>query len=193
VPRRNIGVAIEIPEPWGSELQDWRRRLGDPGARKIPPHVTLLPPTGVQAEDLHAVEDHLMAVASDERAFPIHLRGTGTFRPVSPVTFVSLAWGISDCERLEARVRSGPLARPVKFNYHPHVTVAQDVSEEALEEGFRALAGFEARFDVWGFTLFEQDRDGAWRPQRDYRFGTSVPAPLFPPHARHARIDDTLA
>lgn len=175
--RRNIGVAIEVPEPYGSELQEWRQSLGDPTASRIPPHVTLLPPTAIHDEDLPAIEDHLSAIAADEFSFEIHLRGTGTFRPVSPVTFVALAAGISECERLEGRVRGGPLDRPVKFNYHPHVTVAQDVPDEALEEGFKALSSYEATFTVWGFTLFEQGPDRIWRPQRDYPFGRELPGP----------------
>ncbi|MCU1592676.1 MAG: putative secreted protein, partial [Frankiales bacterium] len=34
---RDIGVAIGIPEPYTSELQGWRERLGDPNASGIPP------------------------------------------------------------------------------------------------------------------------------------------------------------
>lgn len=175
MPRRNIGVAIEIPQPIGAELQDWRRRLGDPSAERIPPHVTLLPPTAVTDDELHHVEDHLTEIAADEFPFDIRLRGTGTFRPVSPVTFIAIAAGIAECERLEAQVRSGPLARDIRFNYHPHVTVAHDVDDDALEEGFRALSGYEASFRVWGFSLFEQGDDRIWRPQRDYTFGHAAP------------------
>lgn len=175
--RRNVGVAIEVPQPYGQILQDWRKRLGDPTAERIPPHVTLLPPTLLPDVVLAEVEEHLRGIASDERSFEIHLRGTGTFRPVSPVTFVQVAAGITDCERLEARVRSGPLDRPVRFNYHPHVTIAQNVAEEHLEEGFRALAGFDARFPVWGFSLFEQGPDRTWRPRLDFPFGRQLPGP----------------
>ena len=175
--RRNIGVAIEVPQPHGRELQRWRQRLGDPAAMRVPPHVTLLPPTGIPTERLPVVEEHLRRIAAEEAAFTMTLRGTGTFRPVSPVTFVQLATGISDCERLEARVRSGPLHRELKFNYHPHVTVAQDVPEEALERGFQGLATYSATFEVWGFTLFEEGPDRVWRPQRDFSFGHGVPGP----------------
>ncbi|HVE62178.1 MAG TPA: 2'-5' RNA ligase family protein [Mycobacteriales bacterium] len=175
--RRNIGVAIEVPQPYAQILQDWRQRLGDPTAARIPPHVTLLPPTLLTDEALTDVEEHLRGVAQNERSFEMHLRGTGTFRPVSPVTFVQVAAGIADCERLESRVRHGPLDRPVRFNYHPHVTVAQDVAEEQLEEGFQALAGFDARFPVWGFSLFEQGPDRTWRPRLDFPFGRSLPGP----------------
>ena len=171
MPRRNIGVAIAIPPPYGRELQQWRQRLGDPEASRVPPHVTLLPPTAIPAERIEVVEEHLRRIAAVEAPFRMTLRGTGTFRPVSPVTFVQLAAGISDCERLEARVRSGPLYRELKFNYHPHVTVAQDVPDDALERGFEGLATFSAAFDVNGFTLYEEGRDKVWRPQREFAFG----------------------
>lgn len=180
--RRDFGVAIGLPEPITSELQGWRERLGDPHAAGIPPHVTLLPPTSLRDDDLEVVEEHLRIVASEEQSFDLHLRGTGTFRPVSPVVFVALARGISDCERLEARVRSGPLARSTGFPYHPHVTVAHDLAEPLLDEAFEALSTYDARFPVWGFTLFEQGPDTVWRPQRDFPFGAGgMPGPLEPP------------
>ena len=179
--RRDFGVALGIPEPWTGQLQDWRERLGDPNAAGIPPHVTLLPPTALHDEDVESVEQHLRVVASGERAFALHLRGTGTFRPVSPVVFVEVIEGARDCARVQAAVRSGPLTRELGFPYHPHVTVAHDLPEPALDEAERVLADFDARFTVWGFTLFEQDRAGVWRPQRDFPFGSGgLPGPLEP-------------
>jgi 2'-5' RNA ligase len=171
-PGRHIGVAIGIPEPYGRELQGWRERLGDPNAKRIVPHVTLLPPTEVVTEALEKIEEHLRLIAAAEAPFDIRLRGSATFLPVSPVVFVPLVQGISECERLESRVRSGPLARDVRFPYHPHVTVAHDLPPDALDRAFEALRGYEATFRVWGYTLFEHDADGTWRPQRDFVFGT---------------------
>jgi 2'-5' RNA ligase len=168
--RHNIGVAIQIPEPYCGELREWRDRLGDPQAHQVPPHVTLLPPTSVHSDLLEPVRDHLRRAAAGEREFEIILRGSGTFRPVSPVTFVTLGAGISDCERLQAKVRSGPLARELRFPYHPHVTVAHDVDDVLLEKGFEALAGYEGRFAVPGFSLFEQGADDVWRPMWDFPF-----------------------
>ena len=168
---RSIGVAIGIPEPYGSELQAWRERLGDTNAHRIVPHVTLLPPTVVATTALTEIEEHLRIVAAKEEPFDIKLRGSATFWPVSPVVFISLTQGIAECEQLEAWVRSGPLAREVGYPYHPHVTVAHDLSEIALADAYAKLARYEAEFRVWGFTLFEQDGDQVWRPQRDFTFG----------------------
>ncbi|MEO6712506.1 MAG: 2'-5' RNA ligase family protein [Mycobacteriales bacterium] len=173
MPRRNIGVAIAVPPPYGAELADWRAHFGDPQARLVPTHVTLLPPTAITGARLPVIEEHLRAVARDEVPFEVLLRGSGTFRPVSPVTFVALASGISACERLEDKVRSGPLARDLKFNYHPHVTVAHDLDDVALDKAFEELASYEAKFSALGFTLFEEGRDRAWRPLVDFTFGES--------------------
>jgi len=178
MPRRDIGVAIGIPEPYTSELQGWRERLGDPNAGDIPPHVTLLPPTELRTDDLDEAEAHLQSVAQQHAPFAMHLRGSGTFRPISPVVFVPLVQGIGECERLESAVRSGLLARDVKFPYHPHVTVAHDVADDNLDRAFLELAVYDARFTVWGFTLFEHGKDGVWRPQRDFPFGQPLPGPV---------------
>ncbi|MDI2126763.1 2'-5' RNA ligase family protein [Yinghuangia seranimata] len=168
---RTIGVSIAIPEPWGSQLQDLRDGFGDPLARAIPTHVTLLPPTEVEDTAIAEVEGHLAAVAAAERAFPMLLRGTGTFRPTSPVVFIQVARGITDCERLEQAVRSGPLLRGLHFPYHPHVTVAHHLPDDVLDRAFDKLSGYEARFQVGGFSLYEHGADEIWRPRRAFPFG----------------------
>lgn len=181
MPRRDFGVAIGLPEPYTSQLQGWRERLGDPNAAGIPPHVTLLPPTALSEQVIGDVEEHLRRVAAAGHPFRVHLRGSASFRPVSPVVFVPLVEGIADCEQLEAQVRSGPLQRELKFPYHPHVTVAHDLDEVSLDLAFAALADYDASFTVWGFTLFEQGRDRVWRPQRDFTFGAGGrPGPVEP-------------
>jgi len=180
--RRNIGVAFGLPEPFNRELQGWRDRLGDPNAHRIVPHITLLPPTEVHSARLADIEEHLRKVAADEEPFDIQLRGSATFLPVSPVVFVPLVLGIAHCERIEEKVRSGPLQRELRFPYHPHVTVAHDLPAEALDRAFDALAGYEASFQVRGFTLFEQGPDDTWRPQRDFVFGAGgLPGPASRP------------
>lgn len=174
-------MAVGLPEPIATELQGWRERLGDPSAARIVPHVTLLPPTAVRAERMTDVEEHLRRIAAQYAPFRVRLRGTASFQPVSPVVFVPLAAGIGECELLADAVRSGPLARALRFPYHPHVTIAHDVPVEALERGARELAGYDASFRAWGFQLFEQGADWVWRPQRDFPFGDGTPGPAVRP------------
>lgn len=168
-----IGVAIAIPEPWATQLQDYRTAIGDVTATQIPTHVTLVPPTTV--DDVSAIEQHLATVAPGQGAFRMHLRGTGTFRPVSPVVFVNVVEGISQCEQLAAALRTGPLDVELDFPYHPHVTVAHHLGDEALDRAFTDLADFECEFEVTDFHLYLHDDAAGWQPDRSFRLG-SVPA-----------------
>jgi 2'-5' RNA ligase len=168
-----VGVAIAIPQPHATVLGNWRRAVGDPAAELIFPHVTLLPPTPVPAGRLDEIGAHLAAAARDSEPFRMHLSGTGTFRPVSPVVFVQVAQGLSNCEVLERAVRAGPLDRELEFPYHPHVTVGQDVDDAALDRVFDGLADFVARFAVTGFVLFCRDEECRWRRRTEYRLGAA--------------------
>jgi 2'-5' RNA ligase len=166
-----IGVSVAVPDPWGGELQDYRVQLGDPTAAAIPTHITLLPPIDVDDDLLPSIGDHLATVAAATPPFAVHLRGTGSFRPVSPVVFVNVVEGISSCEVLASAVRRGPLAIDVQFPYHPHVTVAHHLSEELLDRAFEDLGSFDCRFTVGQVSLYEH-RDGrGWAPVRDFVLG----------------------
>ena len=166
-----IGVAIAIPEPWASELQDYRTSIGDTTATQIPTHITLLPPTELDDTEIATVSDHLAEAAATVQPFGIHLRGTGTFRPVSPVVFVMVAEGISSCELLAAAVRCGPLEVELHFPYHPHVTIAHHLDDETLDRAFGELAHFECSFDVDSFSLYVHEPANGWVPTREFGLG----------------------
>lgn len=169
-----IGVSIALPEPWAGQLQHYRTSIGDLTAAKIPTHVTLVPPLEVDDDRLAAVERQLTVAAAAVSSFDMHLRGTGTFRPVSPVVFVSLVEGISQTEQLADACRQGPLALELAFPFHPHVTVAHDLPEETLDRAFDELAGFECSFRVRQFQLFVHEEGPGWRPVT--AFDLPVPA-----------------
>ncbi|WP_267243017.1 2'-5' RNA ligase family protein [Streptomyces sp. PR69] len=171
-----LGVSIAVPEPYGSLLQERRAAFGDPAAHGIPTHVTLLPPTEADAAALPAVETHLAAVAAAVRPFPMRLSGTGTFRPISPVVFVQVVEGGAACSWLQKRVRDpeGPLVRELQFPYHPHVTVAHGISEEAMDRAYEELAEYRASWTCASFSLYEQGADGVWRKLNTYAFGGGV-------------------
>lgn len=170
-----IGVAVAIPDPWATALQDYRTAVGDLTAKMIPTHITLVPPTEVRDEDLARVEAHLVDVAVETENFPVHLRGTGTFRPTSPVVFVTLVEGISACERLAGAVRRGPLDVDLTFPYHPHVTIAHHLGDDLLDQAFDELADFECEFHVEHFQLYVHDELMGWQATRDFPLRAEEP------------------
>lgn len=163
-----IGVAVAVPEPWGKQLREYRLALGDTTAAGIPTHITLMPPFEVEPAQLAAVEEHLGEAAANNSAFKIHMRGTGTFRPVSPVVFVVVVEGISACEQLAFSVRRGPLGADLQFPYHPHVTVAHHLDDDLLDRAFTELAGFDCEFWADHFSLYVHDADAGWQTSRDF-------------------------
>lgn len=169
-----IGVSIAIPAPYGELLQAKRASFGDPRADSIPTHVTLLGPTEIADDDMDAAVAHLEKVSAGAHPFDMVLRGTGTFRPVSPVVFVQVSGGLAECEVLERAIRTGPLERHLDFNYHPHVTVAHHLADDVLDKAFDDLATFECNFDVDRFSLYVHDQDDGWVPTRDFVLSAPV-------------------
>ena len=166
---RTLGVAVEIASPAREELEEARARY-EPTAGEMPPHVTILAPIDVDEDALPAVVRHLEAVAAATPPFRLVLSGTDSFRPVSPVVFVSVVEGGEACEALESRVRSGDMAVESRFPYHPHVTVAWGDDSDVLDRAQAELAEFEAAMDVTTVGLYEH-RDGRWTLVREFALG----------------------
>lgn len=163
-----MAVAIPVPPPLEETLRHQRAESGDPLARSVPPHITLVPPLRVGDSDLDEVHRHLSAAAAATARFTIRLRGTDTFRPVSPVVFVPLVEGAPEVAQVEVRVRSGVLDGHRRFPFHPHVTLAQDVDDDSLDRAGAALADFDAVFTAACFVLYRRDGAGMWRPVHEY-------------------------
>ena len=140
-------------------------------AEQIPTHITLIPPAEVDGAQLDAVTEHLARAAAAVAPFDLHLRGTGTVRPVSPVVFVTLAEGISACEMLANAVRQGPLAVELNYPYHPHVTIAHHLDDPTLDRAFDELSTFECRFAVGSFSLYVHDQHAGWQSTHRYELG----------------------
>lgn len=166
-----VGVAVAVPEPFRGQLHDARLRFGDPEARNIVPHVTLIGPTVVADDMLDELDAHVAATAARHQPFHVTLSGTQTFRPVSPVVFVALTEGAEQCAALESELRADALQVEAQFPYHPHVTVAHDLDDAALDAAQTGMAGYLAEFDVTHVHRFVHDGT-AWRPVRRFVLGS---------------------
>lgn len=165
---RTIGVAVAVPEPYGEHLRAKRRSFGDPLADAIPSHVTLIPPTAVTDEQLDDLVVVLDEVATVMPSFTMSLRGTGSFRPVSPVVFVAVAEGISYTEMLATAIREALALEEPEFPFHPHVTVAHHLDDDQLDVAAAELARFECEFAVTEFSLYFHDDIEGWQPVRSF-------------------------
>ena len=163
-----IGVLLLVPEPLAGRVSDLRARLRDPRGAVIPPHVTLVPPTRIDARVLDDVVEHLEEVAATRAPFEVRLRGTRTFQPVTDVVYLAVVAGGADCDALQAVVRRGPLNVELRFPYHPHVTLAHDVPQPALDAAVEAMAEVDVTFPVREFVLYAHRPDAPWQIVRTF-------------------------
>lgn len=163
-----VGVVISIPEPLAGELESWRASFGDPLAAVIPPHITLVTTTPV--DDWEETTEHVRRIAKTQAPFTLGLRGTGSFRPVSPVVYLNIAEGFEDCVALHGKLQSGPLERDLEFDFHPHLTVAHDVSQAGMDAAEEKLADYASTFTVSSMGLYEHDQSGVWILREELSF-----------------------
>jgi 2'-5' RNA ligase len=166
-----IGILIHVPEPFGQQLEQVRVDFEDPWAGTVPSHVTLVPPVEVTPECLEALDGSLADAAAQIAPYPIRLRGTGTFRPVSPVVFIAVSLGISCTELLAQRVRAAVGGVDLEFPYHPHVTIAQDLDDIRLDQAYEQLRDFECEFLVEEFSFYVHNDVTGWAAERDFVLG----------------------
>ncbi|MBT2515107.1 2'-5' RNA ligase family protein [Arthrobacter sp. ISL-30] len=167
-----IGVILGFPPRVARELQQWRASFGDPMAGIIPAHITLI--TTTPTRDWEATRDHVRDIARRQSPFTITISGTGSFRPVSPVVFLNVEEGYGECVKLHEQLQTGPLERDLPFPYHPHVTVAHDVSPESLDAAEIALSDYSATFPVVSMGLYEHDSNGIWQLREELDFGSDT-------------------
>ncbi|MCS4485205.1 2'-5' RNA ligase family protein [Gleimia sp. 6138-11-ORH1] len=165
-----IGVVIAVPEPWMSLLTEARVHLGDDHGINTPAHITLLPPTAVRKADRERLFEHLQTVAQRTSPFKISLRGTGSFRPVSPVVFFNISEGAGQLTDLEARIRAGITDQARRFAYHPHVTLVHGVSEELMDRAEELGKNFYADWICAGFRLDKVSPDGVYQSLALFNF-----------------------
>jgi 2'-5' RNA ligase len=143
MPRRRLGVALLLPPVVAAEVDGIRRALGDPSLGRIPPHITLVPPVNVRADDLEAAVEVLRRAASRAKPFELTLGPPRSFLPDNPVVYLSV-WGFLDrLQALRDAVFTAPLERDLTWPFVPHVTLADNIEPARAKAAVDTLTDYE--------------------------------------------------
>lgn len=156
-----LGIVIAVPEPWANQLRRARSDYDYLHGAVMDPHITLLPPTAVARSEMTNVAKSIKRICAQFPAFSVELKSTASFQPVSPVTFVPVVAGAPQCTELQRALRTGPLSQELRFPYHPHVTIAQEVAPDVLTQAQTELRDFAAVFPVTEVSLERCQADGS--------------------------------
>jgi len=155
-----------IPDPLGAFLDRLRLDLTphcNPHA-----HVTVLPPRPISTEcDLKQVMESLEQEMRLAHPFDVVLGDIEVF-PVTNVIYVSLARGERALHNLFGNLNCGSLQHDGPFPYHPHITVAQDLTAEQAQEFAKIArerwAAYQGprRFTVEWLSFVQNVAPGMW-------------------------------
>ena len=170
-----FALVTYIPAPLGEFLDRLRRELvphDDPRA-----HVSLLPPRPLAGEWRQAWAEVRKAL-EHRAAFEVELTGIRTF-PVTDVIYLEVGAGSAELCDIHAAMNSNSLAFHEPFAYHPHVTLAQDLSHQDVADvlqraerrwrEFRGPRSFRAERAVFVQSTIS-DR---WLDLAEYRLGSA--------------------
>jgi 2'-5' RNA ligase len=165
LPRVRLGVVLLVPEPVAAEIDGLRRGLGDGTLGRIPAHLTLVPPVNVALDRVDEAGDVLRTAAAGCPApLELTLGPAVTFWPVTPVIYLEVGGALSELHALRDRVFRDPLARPLTYDFVPHVTLADQVDLARINSALVSLADY--RIDVvFDCIAVLQEEDGhRWAP-----------------------------
>ena len=122
----NFALVTYLPDPLGKFLDDLRRELV-PGC--VPhAHVTILPPRSLSASPQAAI-DAVRSLTPDFAPFEIELDQVQVF-PETDVVYLSIGRGHKDLLHMHRAFNVGALHYKEPYPYHPHITLAQELTHE---------------------------------------------------------------
>jgi hypothetical protein len=102
---------------------------------KLRSHVSLLPPRPMMGPEAEAMEQ-VTVLAERTPAFTVTLGELRVF-PVTNVIYLELSIGRGELVSIHDRLNSGVLGYAEPFEYHPHITLGQELSVEHFPEALR--------------------------------------------------------
>jgi 2'-5' RNA ligase len=174
--RHRLLVALLIGGPVANEIDGIRRALGSSQLERIPPHVTLLPPTNVADDALSAAERIVREAAGSFAPVGLTLGPPDTFPDNKSVLFLAVA-ASPPLTALRAALLGGPFAGRDRTDraFVPHVTLDSRREGFVDERMLRDLAGYTTSVEVATLALLVQDQSAslrAWKTLTSYDLGS---------------------
>lgn len=164
-----------------TEIDGIRRALSSSQLGRIAPHVTLVPPTNVDAELLAGAERVVREAAGqvEKDGFDVELGPAGTF-PDNPSVLYLRVFTAPSLDRLRAALLAGPFAgrQHAARTFIPHVTLASGPSRHVDERMLQDFSGYARTLHVDAVTLLEQQESATgwvWAPVTSYALGPGGP------------------
>ena len=126
----SFALVSYIPEPMAGFLDRLRQELVPNCFLRA--HVTILPPRPISSSP-EAAWETIRTLAPHFAPFEIEMTRVEVF-PVTDVIHVGIGRGREELERMHAGFNAGGLKFSEPFPYHPHITLAQELKGDEVDE-----------------------------------------------------------
>jgi 2'-5' RNA ligase len=140
----SFALVSYIPEPLAGFLDRMREELVPDCFLRA--HVTILPPRPITSSPC-AAWDLVRWFAPQFAPFEVDMTGVEVF-PVSDVIYVNIADGAQQLTQMHAAMNADGLRFLEPYSYHPHVTLAQNLQPDQVDELMHVA---RARWAEWPF------------------------------------------
>ncbi|HWP85920.1 MAG TPA: 2'-5' RNA ligase family protein [Terriglobia bacterium] len=167
MPESVYAVIAYLPGRLGEFVDEQRDRLNPEYASALA-HVTVLPPRPSIFPPDELLES-LRKRCAHREPFDVAVEGVSTFWPANGVVFLSLAEGFDELLALHRELNVGDLRHAEPYPFVPHITVAQDLDDQATQEALVQLSNAWNRYDgektfrVESLCLVRQAEGTRWR------------------------------
>lgn len=168
------GIAIFPSKNLQDKVNSYRKRY-DPHYALIAPHITLKEPFEATEEELQDQISYISSVAQNINPFTIMINKVGSFHPVNNAIYLK----VNEAEELNSlhdQLYSGPLDHQQPYNFVPHLTLGQKLSDEEHSDVLERLRMIDIEHEerIDRFQLLYQLENGYWTVYETFRLGKGV-------------------
>ncbi|WP_085521681.1 YjcG family protein [Tuberibacillus sp. Marseille-P3662] len=123
------------------ELQDkanaYRKRY-DPHYSNVPPHITLKEPFELENDEIDLMIKQFRSIADNHEPVDIEVKKVSSFHPVNNVIYFKIDEH-PNLMRLQENLHENELGDDREYQFVPHITIAQDLSDEEHADILQSL------------------------------------------------------
>ncbi|MFZ0075976.1 hypothetical protein D3D03_07290 [Exiguobacterium sp. RIT452] len=166
----NIGVVL-FPSKRIQDFANSYRKRYDSKYALITPHITMRERISVDDSELDTIVAALNKVAAQTKPVSLHIQGARSFHPTNNVLFLKVM-PTDELEQLHRDLHAGDLTHTPKYDFLPHITIGQDLSDVELFDVLERLKMEDIRFqeDVTKMALLYELENGSWSVYETFRF-----------------------
>lgn len=165
-----IGVVL-FPSKQVQDFANSYRKRYDTKYALISPHVTIKERTEVDEAELPKVLEYLQQVAETTKPIQLKIDGVRSFAPTNNVLYLKVL-PTRELEALHNRLHEGKLEQAPKYEFLPHITIGQDLTDAELFDVLERMRMEQVHFEesITRMAVMYELENETWNVYETFRF-----------------------